>query len=47
MAATALLSVSNKQGLVPLAQALLRQGYQLLSSGGTAATAATVYPPPG
>ena len=40
MAATALLSVSNKQGLVPLAQALLRQGYQLLSSGGTAAALA-------
>ncbi|MFM8524299.1 MAG: bifunctional phosphoribosylaminoimidazolecarboxamide formyltransferase/IMP cyclohydrolase [Cyanobacteriota bacterium] len=40
MAATALLSVSNKQGLVPLAQALLHQGYQLLSSGGTAAALA-------
>jgi phosphoribosylaminoimidazolecarboxamide formyltransferase/IMP cyclohydrolase len=40
MAATALLSVSNKQGLVPLAEALLRQGYQLLSSGGTAAALA-------
>jgi len=40
MAATALLSVSNKQGLVPLAQALLQQGYQLLSSGGTAAALA-------
>ncbi|MEO1002270.1 MAG: bifunctional phosphoribosylaminoimidazolecarboxamide formyltransferase/IMP cyclohydrolase [Cyanobacteria bacterium J06638_7] len=37
MAPTALLSVSNKDGLVPLAQGLLQAGYQLLSSGGTAA----------
>ena len=37
MAPFALLSVSNKTGLVPLAEALHRQhGYQLLSSGGTA-----------
>ena len=36
MAATALLSVSNKEGLVPLAQGLLQVGYQLISSGGTA-----------
>ncbi|MDI9406049.1 MAG: bifunctional phosphoribosylaminoimidazolecarboxamide formyltransferase/IMP cyclohydrolase [Chitinophagaceae bacterium] len=37
MAPTALLSVSDKDGLVPLAQGLLEAGYQLLSSGGTAA----------
>lgn len=37
MAPTALLSVSNKEGLVPLAQGLLEAGYQLISSGGTAA----------
>jgi phosphoribosylaminoimidazolecarboxamide formyltransferase/IMP cyclohydrolase len=37
MAPTALLSVSNKEGLVPLAQGLLESGYQLISSGGTAA----------
>ena len=36
MAPTALLSVSDKQGLVPLAHGLLSHGYQLLSSGGTA-----------
>ena len=36
MAPTALLSVSNKQGLVPLAQGLLEAGYRLISSGGTA-----------
>ncbi|TVS04940.1 MAG: bifunctional phosphoribosylaminoimidazolecarboxamide formyltransferase/IMP cyclohydrolase PurH [Cyanobium sp. PLM2.Bin73] len=36
MAPTALLSVSNKEGLVPLAQGLLQAGYQLISSGGTA-----------
>ncbi len=36
MAPTALLSVSNKEGLVPLAQGLLDAGYRLLSSGGTA-----------
>jgi phosphoribosylaminoimidazolecarboxamide formyltransferase/IMP cyclohydrolase len=36
MAPTALLSVSNKEGLVPLAQGLLEAGYQLISSGGTA-----------
>jgi phosphoribosylaminoimidazolecarboxamide formyltransferase/IMP cyclohydrolase len=37
MAPTALLSVSDKRGLVPLAKGLLRHGYRLLSSGGTAA----------
>ena len=37
MAPTALLSVSNKEGLVPLAEGLLVAGYQLVSSGGTAA----------
>ena len=37
MAPTALLSVSNKEGLVPLAEGLLAAGYRLLSSGGTAA----------
>jgi len=37
MAPTALLSVSNKQGLLPLAQGLLDGGYRLISSGGTAA----------
>jgi len=37
MATTALLSVSNKEGLEPLAQGLLEAGYTLLSSGGTAA----------
>jgi len=31
----ALLSVSDKQGLVPLAQRLVRLGYQILSTGGT------------
>ena len=37
MAPFALLSVSDKTGLVPLAEALHhRHGYQLLSSGGTA-----------
>jgi phosphoribosylaminoimidazolecarboxamide formyltransferase/IMP cyclohydrolase len=36
MAPTALLSVSNKEGLVPLAEGLLAAGYQLISSGGTA-----------
>ena len=36
MAPKALLSVSNKEGLVPLAEGLLAAGYQLLSSGGTA-----------
>ena len=40
MAPTALLSVSDKQGLVPLANGLLSHGYQLLSSGGTAAALA-------
>jgi phosphoribosylaminoimidazolecarboxamide formyltransferase/IMP cyclohydrolase len=41
MAPTALLSVSNKQGVVELATALHhRHGYSLLSSGGTAATLA-------
>ena len=39
MAPTALLSVSDKQGLVPLAEALHRlHGFRLLSSGGTAST---------
>ena len=38
MAPTALLSVSDKRGLVPLAEALHRRhGFRLLSSGGTAA----------
>ncbi|MEB3266201.1 MAG: bifunctional phosphoribosylaminoimidazolecarboxamide formyltransferase/IMP cyclohydrolase [Cyanobacteriota bacterium] len=37
MAPTALLSVSDKQGLVPLAEGLVRHGFTLLSSGGTAA----------
>jgi phosphoribosylaminoimidazolecarboxamide formyltransferase / IMP cyclohydrolase len=37
MAPKALLSVSNKEGLVPLAQGLLAAGYELISSGGTAA----------
>ncbi|MGB0744835.1 MAG: bifunctional phosphoribosylaminoimidazolecarboxamide formyltransferase/IMP cyclohydrolase [Opitutales bacterium] len=37
MSKTALLSVSNKSGLVPFAQALVGQhGYRLLSTGGTA-----------
>ena len=37
MAPFALLSVSDKTGLVPLAEALHRRhGYELLSSGGTA-----------
>ena len=40
MAPTALLSVSNKEGLVPLAQGLLAAGYQMISSGGTAAALA-------
>ena len=40
MAPMALLSVSNKEGLVPLAQGLLAAGYQLISSGGTAAALA-------
>ncbi|MCL2626163.1 MAG: bifunctional phosphoribosylaminoimidazolecarboxamide formyltransferase/IMP cyclohydrolase [Cystobacterineae bacterium] len=31
----ALLSVSNKEGLLPLAQGLVRLGYQILSTGGT------------
>ncbi|MFZ9620568.1 MAG: bifunctional phosphoribosylaminoimidazolecarboxamide formyltransferase/IMP cyclohydrolase [Prochlorococcaceae cyanobacterium] len=38
MAPTALLSVSNKEGLVPLAQGLVAAGYRILSSGGTAAS---------
>jgi phosphoribosylaminoimidazolecarboxamide formyltransferase/IMP cyclohydrolase len=37
MAPTALLSVSDKEGLVPLAQGLVAAGYRLISSGGTAA----------
>jgi phosphoribosylaminoimidazolecarboxamide formyltransferase / IMP cyclohydrolase len=37
MAPTALLSVSNKEGLVPLAEGLVAAGYRLISSGGTAA----------
>jgi phosphoribosylaminoimidazolecarboxamide formyltransferase/IMP cyclohydrolase len=36
MARTALLSVSNKEGLEPLARGLIAAGYQLISSGGTA-----------
>ncbi len=37
MAPIALLSVSNKEGLLPLAKALLKDhGFQILSSGGTA-----------
>ncbi len=32
----ALLSVSNKDGIVWLAQALIKQGYKIISSGGTA-----------
>jgi phosphoribosylaminoimidazolecarboxamide formyltransferase/IMP cyclohydrolase len=40
MAPTALLSVSDKEGLVPLAEGLLAHGYRILSSGGTAATLA-------
>jgi phosphoribosylaminoimidazolecarboxamide formyltransferase/IMP cyclohydrolase len=40
MAPTALLSVSDKRGLVPLAEGLLEQGFTLLSSGGTAAALA-------
>ncbi|MFN9661155.1 MAG: bifunctional phosphoribosylaminoimidazolecarboxamide formyltransferase/IMP cyclohydrolase [Cyanobacteriota bacterium] len=40
MAPTALLSVSDKAGLLPLAQGLLALGYQLFSSGGTAAALA-------
>ncbi len=41
MAPTALLSVSNKEGLVPLAQGLLDVGYRLISSGGTASALQT------
>jgi phosphoribosylaminoimidazolecarboxamide formyltransferase/IMP cyclohydrolase len=40
MAPTALLSVSDKQDLIPLAQGLLRHGYRLISSGGTASALA-------
>ncbi|MFZ9945983.1 MAG: bifunctional phosphoribosylaminoimidazolecarboxamide formyltransferase/IMP cyclohydrolase [Vulcanococcus sp.] len=40
MAPTALLTVSNNDGLVPLAEGLLAAGYQLISSGGTAAALA-------
>ena len=40
MAPTALLSVSDKRDLIPLAQGLLRHGYRLLSSGGTASALA-------
>ncbi len=40
MAPTALLSVSDKAGLVPLAEGLLAHGFRILSSGGTAATLA-------
>ena len=42
MAPTALLSVSNKEGLVPLAQGLLDAGYTLISSGGTATNAGSI-----
>ncbi|MBM5803555.1 MAG: bifunctional phosphoribosylaminoimidazolecarboxamide formyltransferase/IMP cyclohydrolase [Cyanobacteria bacterium K_DeepCast_35m_m2_155] len=38
MAPTALLSVSNKEGLEPLARGLVAAGYRILSSGGTAAS---------
>jgi phosphoribosylaminoimidazolecarboxamide formyltransferase/IMP cyclohydrolase len=38
MAPTALLSVSDKQGIVELARGLVGHGYGLLSSGGTART---------
>jgi len=41
MAPTALLSVSDKEGLVALAEGLLAHGYRILSSGGTAAALAT------
>ncbi|MFQ6539373.1 MULTISPECIES: bifunctional phosphoribosylaminoimidazolecarboxamide formyltransferase/IMP cyclohydrolase [Aphanothece] len=41
MAPTALLSVSEKEGLVPLAQGLIEAGYRLISSGGTAAALQT------
>jgi phosphoribosylaminoimidazolecarboxamide formyltransferase/IMP cyclohydrolase len=40
MAPTALLSVSDKEGLVALAEGLLAHGYRILSSGGTAAVLA-------
>jgi len=40
MAPTALLSVSEKEGLVALAEGLLAHGYRILSSGGTAAALA-------
>ena len=40
MTPTALLSVSDKQDLIPLAQGLLRHGYRLISSGGTASALA-------
>ncbi|MEB3305630.1 MAG: bifunctional phosphoribosylaminoimidazolecarboxamide formyltransferase/IMP cyclohydrolase [Cyanobacteriota bacterium] len=40
MAPTALLSVSDKEGLLPLAQGLLAHGYRLISSGGTASALA-------
>jgi len=40
MAPTALLSVSDKQGIVELARGLVGKGYRLLSSGGTARTLA-------
>jgi phosphoribosylaminoimidazolecarboxamide formyltransferase/IMP cyclohydrolase len=40
MAPTALLSVSDKAGLVPLAEGLLARGHQLISSGGTASALA-------
>ena len=36
----ALISVSDKSGLVPLAQALVRHGIEILSTGGTASTLA-------
>ena len=39
MAPIALLSVSNKQGLIPLAKSLVTEhGFQIISSGGTAKT---------
>ena len=40
----ALLSVADKRGLVPLAQALVAQGVTLISTGGTARTPAASQP---
>ena len=38
MANYALLSVSNKEGIIPLADRLVFHGYNLISSGGTYST---------